>query len=377
MSANAEEQTSATPVAEETGRAAAAVEVPDAEEVVEEKSTKICDMITEYLEKESDESKQPLIAFEYYPPRTKEGVQNLYERFTRMEKQKPLYADVTWGAMGVSIKWFFSVVVSLCVSFSANAGLFKISINDLGGLTPSQSSVFDDAIAYWESYLIGVQSEFNHNIVIDASGVALDGVGGVLGSAGPTGITQLPDSTFVYANNGRMRFDTADLDSLESRGTLFDVIVHEMAHVIGFGTLWTTDFFIAGSQSNYTSGSGRYTGEYALEIYRREFVENATFIPVELGGGAGTANSHWDEPWPGGSSDLMTGYLGPYPISLSDTTVASFADIGYLTTVTHVVSEAATVWLFLFSMGLVVRRHHQRSTGASTRRLQIFQAMSV
>ncbi|WP_287134026.1 leishmanolysin-related zinc metalloendopeptidase, partial [Alteromonas sp.] len=175
----------------------------------------------------------------------------------------------------------------------------------------------------------------------------------------------------------RMRFDTADLASLESRGTLFDVIVHEMAHVIGFGTLWTTDFFIAGSQSNYVSGSGRYTGEYALEIYRREFVENATFIPVELGGGAGTANSHWDEPWPGGSSDLMTGYLGPYPISLSDTTVASFADIGYLTTVTHAVSEAATVWLFLFSMGLVVRRHHQRSTGASTRRLQIFQAMSV
>ena len=187
----------------------------------------------------------------------------------------------------------------------------------------------------------------------------------------------IKDSTFVYANKGRMRFDTADLASLESRGTLFDVIVHEMAHVIGFGTLWTTDFFIAGSQSNYVSGSGRYTGEYALEIYRREFVENATFIPVELGGGGGTANSHWDEPWPGGSSDLMTGYLGPYPISLSDTTVASFADIGYLTSVTHAVSEAATVWLFLFSMGLVVTRHHQRTTGASTRRLQIFQAMSV
>ena len=133
------------------------------------------------------------------------------------------------------------------------------------------------------SLLNRYKSEFNHNIVIDASGVALDGVGGILGSAGPTGITQLPDSTFVYANKGRMRFDTADLASLESRGTLFDVIVHEMAHVIGFGTLWTTDFFIAGSQSNYVSGSGRYTGEYALEIYRREFVENATFIPVELG----------------------------------------------------------------------------------------------
>lgn len=157
-----------------------------------------------------------------------------------------------------------------------------------------------------------------------------------------------------------MQFDTADLNNMENNGTLFDVIAHEMAHVIGFGTLWTTDFFIAGTQSNYVEGSGRYTGEFALEMYRKEFVEDAEFIPVELGGGDGTANSHWDEPWPGGASDLMTGYLGPYPITLSDTTVASFADIGYLTTVTHAVNEATTVWLFLLSMGLIVGRYHQR-----------------
>lgn len=35
------------------------------------------------------------------------------------------------------------VVVSLCISLPTHAGLFKISINDLGGLTPSQSSIFD------------------------------------------------------------------------------------------------------------------------------------------------------------------------------------------------------------------------------------------
>ncbi|MFZ8200167.1 leishmanolysin-related zinc metalloendopeptidase [Alteromonas portus] len=256
-------------------------------------------------------------------------------------------------------KLVLSVVVSLSMSLPSHAGLFNISINNLGGLTPSQSSAFDDAIAYWETYLTGVQSVFDHSIVIDASGTSIDGVGGILGSAGPTSITQLADSPFVYANKGRMRFDTADLSNMENSGTLFDVIVHEMAHVIGFGTLWTTDFFIAGSQSNYVTNSGRYTGEYALEIYRQEFVEDAEFIPVELGGGAGTANSHWDEPWPGGSSDLMTGYLGPYPITLSDTTVASFADIGYLTNVTHSVSEATTVWLFLLSIGLVVIRHRQ------------------
>lgn len=258
--------------------------------------------------------------------------------------------------MGGAAKLVLAITFALFFSTSAKAGLFSISINNLGGLTPSQSSIFNDAIEYWESYLTGVQSTFDHSILIDASGVSIDGTGGILGQAGPTAITQLGDSPFVYANRGRMRFDSADLSSLENRGRLFDVIVHEMAHVIGFGTLWTTDFFIAGSQSNYVNGSGRYTGEYALEIYRREFVENAEFIPVELGGGAGTANSHWDEPWPGGSSDLMTGYLGPYPITLSDTTVASFADIGYYTTVTHAVSEAATVWIFLFSVGLVAMR---------------------
>lgn len=265
-------------------------------------------------------------------------------------------------------KLVLGVVISLCMSLPVNAGLFNISINNLGGLTPSQSSAFDDAIMYWESYLIGVQSSFDHSIVIDASGAPIDGAGGILGSAGPSSVTQLSDSTYVYANKGRMRFDTADLNNMENNGTLFDVIVHEMAHVIGFGTLWTTDFFITGSQSNYVNGTGRYTGEYALEIYRREFVEDATFIPVELGGGDGTANSHWDEPWPGGASDLMTGYLGPYPITLSDTTVASFADIGYLTTVTHPVSEATTIWLFLLSLGFIIRKKPIRS---SARFLQI------
>lgn len=126
-------------------------------------------------------------------------------------------------------KWLLSVFVSLSMSFSASAGLFKITVNDLGGLTPSQSSAFSDAITYWESYLIGVQSAFNHSIIIDARGDTIDGVGGVLGSAGLTSITQLSDSPFVYANRGLMQFDTADLTRLENRGRLFDVIVHEMA----------------------------------------------------------------------------------------------------------------------------------------------------
>ena len=121
MSEIAEEQKSVAPVVDETAApdASAVGETPDGEEVVEEKSTKICDMIAEYLAQESEESKQPLIAFEYYPPRTKEAVQGLYERFTRMEKQKPLYADVTWGAGGSTS----DLTLELCINAKEKHGL--------------------------------------------------------------------------------------------------------------------------------------------------------------------------------------------------------------------------------------------------------------
>ena len=55
---------------------------------------KIIDMIKEREAKTAE----PFIAFEYFPPRTDEGVQNLYARLGRMKMQDPLYADFTWGA---------------------------------------------------------------------------------------------------------------------------------------------------------------------------------------------------------------------------------------------------------------------------------------
>jgi hypothetical protein len=36
---------------------------------------------------------------------------------------------------------------------------------------------------------------------------------------------------------GSMAFDTADIDALIAQGSFGPVILHEMAHVIGFGTL--------------------------------------------------------------------------------------------------------------------------------------------
>ena len=62
---------------------------------------------------------------------------------------------------------------------------------------------------------------------------------------------------------------------------------YEMAHVLGFGTR---------EYNGVYQDEAGYTGVNALEQWRTEFGQtNATYIPIELGGGSGTADGHWDE----------------------------------------------------------------------------------
>jgi hypothetical protein len=170
-------------------------------------------------------------------------------------------------------------------------------------------------------------------LTVSATGLAIDGVGGVLGSAAwDTGVYA---GAYAYATTGHMSFDSADINAMIAGGSFTDVIKHEMAHVIGFGTLWALN-------GVYVNGTGAFTGAHALSTYRTEYKQPAaTFVPVELGGGGGTANGHWNEV-DGGSGltglangqgrdmafELMTGWLNE-PSYLSRTTIASFQDIGY------------------------------------------------
>lgn len=43
---------------------------------------------------------QTVFSFEYFPPKTEEGVENLFERMDRMVKHNPTFCDITWGAGG-------------------------------------------------------------------------------------------------------------------------------------------------------------------------------------------------------------------------------------------------------------------------------------
>ncbi|KAJ4359864.1 methylenetetrahydrofolate reductase (NAD(P)H) met13 [Didymosphaeria variabile] len=49
---------------------------------------------------QSKEEGKPTFSFEFFPPKTAQGVQNLYDRMDRMHGLGPKFIDVTWGAGG-------------------------------------------------------------------------------------------------------------------------------------------------------------------------------------------------------------------------------------------------------------------------------------
>jgi hypothetical protein len=128
-----------------------------------------------------------------------------------------------------------------------------------------------------------------------------------------------------------MKFDSADINSLNANGNLTEVILHEMLHVVGAGTYWDS---LPGDKNlliNYGPnvayiGAGGIAGCKALGAVNT----CATSVPVEgEQGGDGTINSHWRETTFG--NELMTGFLNRGTNPLSVMTIRSLEDLGYVT----------------------------------------------
>jgi hypothetical protein len=288
--------------------------------------------------------------------------------------------------------FYMAILSALPLGTTQAASLINLSFS--GPMGAIEQQTFIDAAAYWNSVITGYDlvSDANgnptpHSLTINASIPFIDGVNGILGSAGPDTATYYDNDPFspnptialYYATTGSMEFDSADVAALVANNTFYGVVLHEMAHVLGIGTLWTFNNNVNGTTYNlYTAGSGQYTGPNALAKYQTEFNQPlATFVPVELGGGGGTANGHWNENDFGigttgivslsngqdFSNELMTGWASG-TFFVSETTLGGLDDLGYIVdyskagVVNHtvVVPEISSLTLALLNFGLLAVR---------------------
>ncbi|MEO1132871.1 MAG: leishmanolysin-related zinc metalloendopeptidase, partial [Cyanobacteria bacterium J06639_1] len=207
-------------------------------------------------------------------------------------------------------------------------------------LSPSQQAVVRDAANRWMRAILSdspsesVRIEPNEcldgtplfdetvdDLAIDVYAVPIDRANGTLAQAGPCVLR--PGSNLpVY---GVLQFDTNDLDQLERDGELFDIALHEMAHVLGFGTIWTDLGLLSQNSGGIGLNDPRFLGTNAQQAYA-DLGESGT-VPVENLGGAGSINSHWRESTFG--SELMTSRVTTGANPLSRLTIAQFADLGY------------------------------------------------
>jgi hypothetical protein len=215
---------------------------------------------------------------------------------------------------------------------------FSIEVRFLGGLSETQRAAFAAAADRWVQVIVGDLPEVTldatalhidglgvvtiDDMLILAKGDIINGVGHILGQAGP--VWWRPDS-FLPAL-GQMTFDSTDLERMEANGTLNDVITHEMGHALGFTKrLWAL-------QEGLVQGVGgedpTFTGRQAMVQYAHlTGGEHLVGVPLENVGGPGSRDSHWRESV--FKAELMTSTIASAGNPMSRLTVAALSDMGY------------------------------------------------
>ena len=246
------------------------------------------------------------------------------------------------------------------VRFTATATSYDIVIvhADSSALSEGQREAFARAEEFWEKAIRGnlesstirkadlerclsnaeVEYEvsddrFVDDLLIYADTREFDGPGGILAGAGPCVICQEGALPVV----GVMRFDIEDMDEtelVEEGRHRYGTILHEMAHVMGFGSLWEylgllEDPF---DPNNPTGNEDpHFVGDSAIQAFFEIGGDEYTGgepVPAENRGGSGSVNGHWREFV--FEAELMTPFVDygvPNPLSI--VTLASLQDFGY------------------------------------------------
>ncbi|MDE3258595.1 MAG: hypothetical protein OYM47_12230 [Gemmatimonadota bacterium] len=210
------------------------------------------------------------------------------------------------------------------------------------GFNASKKALFHKAAARWMSIITGdiPDSDFSDNpidrwddlldarIFVDDTVddlrvfvgiVEIDGAEGTLGRGGTRIVKRNRDQGTLVTKIGVIAIDRDDLEWM-SETLLSDVILHEMGHVLGFGTLWETLDLVRGESDVY------FTGRRAIRAFDDAGGRNYSGpkVPVE------SDSSHWRGSVFG--DELMTASVRPDvggSLPLSAITIQSLADHGY------------------------------------------------
>lgn len=225
-----------------------------------------------------------------------------------------------------------------------NRASFDLDLVFATDVTATQKRAFRDAAQRWMTILAdseltdyqtggtidcGDQYEQSvgtiDDLMIVAAVVEIDGPGGILGRAGPCWVR----AAKLLPVFGLMEFDDADLETVERDGQLEPLILHEMGHVLGIGTLWGRHGLLRQPSSQTDTLDTHFTGLLAAGAFDAagggDYTGGAK-VPVENTGGPGTRTAHWRVSVFG--TELMIGWLANSP-PLSAITIQSLADLGY------------------------------------------------
>lgn len=251
-------------------------------------------------------------------------------------------------------------VLVLAVLLSGRSQAEELIRVDVSGVAMQYRGAFTEAANTWNSLLKGWNPDMPKifratldQVVITASTPFIDGVNGILGQAAPVETKvwndeaetlnpfEPPSKRWEVAQTGLMQFDIADLPTLAADGDLKDVILHEMAHALGFGSLWIGNEAVL--DNNMDGVADEYVGKHGLAGYQQDGGFGSPLI--EQQGGGGTAGSHWDDADPilnqvdsTGKKDLMLGFLYVQnaqgdlvkgDIEIFKTTEMSMYDVGF------------------------------------------------
>jgi hypothetical protein len=228
---------------------------------------------------------------------------------------------------------------------------FNVDVRFIGDASLPVRTAFANAVAKWRQVIVGSIGTVN-NVNIPAGPAAnscsawtpavtgtvqntiifarIDSIDGP-GTPGAGNILGLASPCYVNGNAipflGYMEFDSLDVGQLVARGQFEKVVLHEIGHVLGIGTIWN---FRRALLDISTVGDPFYVGSGARAQFAA--LNTATYsgnpVPVENTGGTGTINSHWRTSVM--QRELMQGFAVNQVQPLSRITVGSLQDLGYL-----------------------------------------------